>query len=60
MRRLACTIDFLRVSLGTLADARTTIDELSAWQFAGPQFRDLAGREPVGGARDAGALELAD
>ncbi len=55
-RQLACTVDFLRVSRGTLADARTSIEELYAWQFDGPQFRDFAGREPVG-KRDAGAIE---
>jgi hypothetical protein len=49
-------IDFLRVARGTLADARTTIEELYAWQFDGPFLRDFAGRKPVG-KRDAGALE---
>jgi hypothetical protein len=54
---LAATLDFLRLSRGTLADARTTIDELYAWQFDGPQFRDFCGNLPVD-RRDAGALEL--
>lgn len=54
----AGSIDFLRIALGTLKDASTTIEELYAWQFAGPQFRDFAGRTPVG-RRDAGALESA-
>lgn len=49
-------IDFLRVSKGLLADARTTIDELYRWQFDGPFLRDFAGNEPIG-KRDAGALE---
>jgi hypothetical protein len=53
---LAGTIDFARVSLGSLADAETTIEELYAWQFDGPFLRDFAGNEPVG-RRDAGALE---
>ncbi len=53
---LAGTIDFARVSLGTLADARTTIEELYTWQFDGPFLSDFAGNEPVG-RRDAGALE---
>jgi hypothetical protein len=53
------TIDFLRLSLGTLADAKTDIDELYAWQFDGPFLRDFAGRSPRG-RRDAGALEKAD
>jgi len=53
----AGTIDFLRVSRGTLADARTTIEELYAWQFDGPFLRDFAGHAPRGKKRDAGALE---
>ncbi|MFO8007526.1 MAG: LamG-like jellyroll fold domain-containing protein [Candidatus Brocadiia bacterium] len=54
---LAGTVDFARVSLGSLAEAKTTIEELYTWQFDGPQFRDFAGNRPVG-RRDAGALEL--
>jgi hypothetical protein len=54
----AGAIDFLRVCRGTLADARTTIDELYEWEFNGPFLRDFAGKDPVG-KRDAGALELA-
>jgi len=53
---LAGEIEFLRIALGTLADAKTTIDELYAWQFDGPARRDFAGNTPVG-KRDAGALE---
>jgi hypothetical protein len=53
---LAGTVDFVRVSLGSLADAKTTIEELHAWQFNGPFLRDFAGNPPVG-KRDAGALE---
>ncbi|MBI5690453.1 MAG: hypothetical protein HZC55_10190 [Verrucomicrobia bacterium] len=52
-------IDFLRIALGTLADARTDIAELHAWQFSGPFLRDFAGRTPLG-KRDAGALEKTD
>jgi len=37
---------FLRLCLGTFADARTTIDELRAWEFAGPQFAEFTGRVP--------------
>ena len=51
------TIDFMRICLGTLADARTTIDELHAWEFVGPQLRDFSGQEPRGAGRDAGAIE---
>ncbi len=53
------TMDFLRIALGTLEDAKTSIEELYAWQFDGPFLRDFAGREPDG-KRDAGALEFAD
>ncbi|MCW8132807.1 MAG: LamG domain-containing protein [Planctomycetota bacterium] len=55
---LAATFEFARLSLGTLADARTTIEELYAWEFDGPFLRDFAGRAPEG-KRDAGALEFA-
>jgi hypothetical protein len=41
-----------------LADAMTSLEELYAWQFNGPQFRDFAGRRVSGARRDAGALEL--
>ena len=54
-RCLAGTLEFLRIALGSLADARTTIEELRAWQFDGPHLRDFTGRRPAG-ARDAGAL----
>ena len=47
------------IALGTLADARTSIEELHEWQFNGPFLRDFAGRKPADGKRDAGALELA-
>ena len=55
-RCLNGTFEFLRISLGTLADAKTDIDELYAWEFDGPFLRDFAGRQPKG-KRDAGALE---
>jgi hypothetical protein len=50
-------VDFLRVCRGTLKDAETTIEELCEWQFNGPFLRDFRSVEPVGGKRDAGALE---
>ena len=53
------TVEFIRISLGTLGDAKTDIGELYAWQFHGPFLRDFAGRKPKG-KRDAGALELID
>jgi len=54
-RPLDGTLDFLRLAQGTLADAETTIEELTAWEFDGPQLRDFAGRKPST-ARDAGAV----
>lgn len=54
---LAATIDFLRVAQGTLTDAHTSIEELMAWQFDGPQLRDFSGRQATGAGRDAGAIE---
>jgi hypothetical protein len=53
-------IDFLRVGRGTLGDARTTIEELYAWQFDGPHMRDFTGRTRKPGQTAAGAIELAD
>ncbi len=41
---LACTIDFLRVARGTLADAHTTIEELYAWELDGPFLDDFTGK----------------
>ena len=49
-------LDFLRICLGTLSDAKTDIDELYAWEFDGPFLKDFTGRYP-NGKRDAGALE---
>ena len=49
-------LDFLRVARGTLADAKTSIGELYAWQFNGPQTRDFAGRPRTTQNNAAGAL----
>ena len=54
-RCLAGAFDFARISLGTLADAKTTIEELYAWQFDGPFLRDFCGATPSG-RRAAGAI----
>ncbi|MCH5377895.1 MAG: LamG domain-containing protein, partial [Planctomycetes bacterium] len=56
---LAGTVDFMRVALGTLADAKTTIEELYAWQFNGPFLHDFVGHPPQD-RRDAGAIEGTD
>lgn len=50
-------IDFLRLSKDTLADADTTISELYAWEFNGPQLHDFTGARISGTTRDAGAVE---
>jgi hypothetical protein len=57
-RYLDGALDFLRLAQGTLADADTTIEELYAWEFDGPQTRDFTGRKPTG-ARSAGAIDFA-
>jgi hypothetical protein len=51
-------IDFLRVSRGTLADARTTIEELYTWEFDGPFLKDFTGRPRQWGASAAGAIDF--
>jgi hypothetical protein len=53
---LACTIDFLRISRGSLAEALTDIGELYAWQFDGPFLYDFSGRSRTRGPNDAGVL----
>ena len=53
------SMDFMRIARGTLADSKTTIEELCAWEFSGPFLRDFAGRERPDGSGDAGAIEHA-
>lgn len=50
------TLDFLRLSKGTLADARTSIGELYKWELDGPFLRDFTGKMSMGKKRDAGAV----
>jgi hypothetical protein len=50
-------LDFLRVCKGTLADSKTTIDELYEWQTKGPVKYDFAGDKPKDN-RDVGAIEM--
>ena len=52
------TLDFLRISKGTLSDARTTIGELYNWELDGPFLRDFTGKLPLGKNRDVGAIEV--
>ena len=55
---LVGAIDFLRVCHSTLAESKTSIDELYAWQYVnGPFLSDMRGQKPAGERRDAGALE---
>ena len=54
-------IDFLRVCRSTLAESKTSIDELYAWEFNGPFLRDFTGRRPLAGSRrDAGAVQAVE
>lgn len=50
-------IDFLRIARGTLADARTTIEELHAWQFHGPFLDDFTGRKRPADGGNAGSID---
>jgi len=51
------TLDFMRIARGTLADSKTTIGELYAWEFSGPFLCDFTGRKrPVDGGA-AGAVD---
>ncbi|MGF1632367.1 MAG: LamG domain-containing protein [Phycisphaerae bacterium] len=56
VEHLEMTLDTLRIARGTLADAKTTIEELYAWQFEGPHHRDFAGNDRRNGTNAAGAL----
>ena len=50
-------IDFLRIARGTLADSKTTIDELYAWEFNGPFLSDFTGRPRPSNGGEAGAID---
>jgi hypothetical protein len=56
-RDLDGVFDFLRIARGTLADAKTTIDELCAWEFNGPFLYDFTGRKRPFDGGDAGAID---
>jgi Concanavalin A-like lectin/glucanases superfamily len=51
------TIDFMRIARGTLADAKTTIDELYAWEFNGPFLYDFTGHKRPADGGQAGAID---
>ncbi len=42
---LAASFDFLRVTAASLAESKTTVEEIHAWQFNGPHFRDFADQD---------------
>ena len=50
-------IDFLRIARGTLADSKTTIAELYAWEFDGPFLYDFMGSKRPADGGEAGALD---
>jgi len=50
-------IDFLRLARGTLADSKTTIQELYAWEFHGPFLDDFTGRRRPANGGCAGAID---
>ena len=52
-------IDFLRIARGTLADAKTTVEELHAWEFGGPFLEDFTGRKRPADGGEAGAIDEA-
>jgi len=56
-RCLNGAIDFLRLARGTLAEAKTTIEELYAWEFNGPFLDDFTGRPRPSDGGCAGALD---
>jgi Concanavalin A-like lectin/glucanases superfamily len=51
------TIDFLRIARGALADSKTTIEELHAWEFNGPFLDDFTGRRRPASGGCAGAID---
>jgi hypothetical protein len=53
---LVGAVDFLRVCRSTLAESKTSIEELYAWEFNGPFLRDFTDKAPATGKRDAGAI----
>ena len=50
------SMDFLRIALSSLAESKTSIEELYAWEFDGPFLRDFAGHKSTD-KRAAGAVD---
>lgn len=55
-RCLNGVIDFMRIARGTLADSKTTVEELYEWEFNGPFLDDFTGRRRGADGGCAGAL----
>ena len=47
----------MRMARGTLADSKTTIEELYAWQFNGPFLCDFTGHKRPDDGGCAGAID---
>jgi hypothetical protein len=54
---LTGAIDFMRIARGTLADSKTTIEELYDWEFNGPFLYDFTGRKRPTDGGEAGAID---
>jgi hypothetical protein len=50
-------LEFVRLARGTLADSKTTIEELYAWEFNGPFLDDFTGRRRSADGGYAGAID---
>jgi hypothetical protein len=46
----------MRIARGTLADSKTTIEELYEWEFNGPFLDDFMGRRRAADGGSAGAI----
>ena len=51
------SIDFMRIARCSLAEAKTTIDELYSWEFNGPFLDDFTGKRRSAEGSCAGALD---
>jgi hypothetical protein len=54
---LSGAVEFMRLARGTLADSKTTIEELYAWEFNGPFLDDFLGRRRPADGGCAGAID---
>jgi hypothetical protein len=51
------SIDFMRIARSSLAESKTTIGELYAWEFNGPFLEDFTGKRRSAKGSCAGALD---